>query len=193
MQPKFLLPVLAAAALACSAAYAGDAQPAQTRPMAHRFDPAQMQQHLAQRCTNRYAHAVGRMAALEVELNLTSAQKPLFARWKDKVLASAKERSTQCADIKVPDHRPTLVEREKMRTKIMEARLDDLKAQMPALEALSTSLTDDQQKVLARAAHEVHQERFARMERMHDGAGHRHGVGGRSAWNDTGALPAPTE
>jgi hypothetical protein len=196
MQPRILLPVLAAAALFCGAASAQDAQAPTGRPaMARHADPAKMQQHLGQMCTNRYAHAVGRMAALEVQLNLTSSQKPLFERWKDKMLASAKERSTQCADIKIPDHRPTLVEREKFRAKVMQARLDDLKAQMPALEALSASLNADQQKVLARAAHEVHQERFAMMERMHDRFGHRHGMmdgRGARANSDGDPLPAPT-
>ena len=150
MQPRILIAALASAALFAGATLAQDAPPP---PMMMRhFDKADMQKHIAQMCADRYAHAVGHMAYLETRLNLTAQQKPLFERWKEAKLSSAKERSARCDDIKLPDHRPTMVEMTKMQQKMLEGRLADLKAQLPALEAFSATLTDDQQRVLEGAA-----------------------------------------
>ncbi|MDE2184160.1 MAG: Spy/CpxP family protein refolding chaperone [Alphaproteobacteria bacterium] len=212
MQPRILFPVLAALALSAGAVLAQDApapaaNPANARPMAQHFDRARMQQHLAQMCTNHYARAVGHMAALEVQLQLTPAQKPLFDRWKNTVLASAKDRSTRCGDMELPDHRPTLVEAEKLHLKMMQGRLDDLRTQMPALEALSASLNDAQQRVLTHAAHQMQHERFAmgggfghggrgmmdRPRRMMDGTGPHSGMMGRGMMDDDPLPPQSVE
>ena len=55
------------------------------------FDKADMEKHMAQMCQNHYAKAVGKLAELEVKLDLTAKQKPLYERWKGNLLSAAKE------------------------------------------------------------------------------------------------------
>src|ERR1700759_4303721 len=58
--------------------------------------PPDMAAHMKRMCEDRYAREAGRMAYLEARLKLTSAQQPLFARWKDVSLDIAKRRSVDC-------------------------------------------------------------------------------------------------
>lgn len=166
MQTRFILPIVATLALGATAANAADQAP--RGPGHHwRMDRKDMAQHFKNRCANRYAHAVGTMAYLETRLNLTSAQKGAFERWKDVVLNSAKKGADACAAMKMPDHRPTLVEKAKWQEKRLEMRLDGLKAQMPALENLTAKLDDNQDRILDRAIRKM----------MRHGRGH-----GRQGW-----------
>lgn len=120
---------------------AGD-KPAGDRPAMGREGPdkAEMQKHFAEMCLDRKAHAVGEMAALEVKLGLTAAQKPLFERWK-KIKLAAAETGT-CSP--PPDKEPSIIDGLKEEQAHLAKHLAELKAELPALEALVSSLSDEQ-------------------------------------------------
>ncbi len=168
MQTKFAIPLLVAGlALGGTAAFAAD-QPPPGGPMGQhghhwRMDKKDMAKHLKSMCENRYAHAVGTMAYLETRLGLKGEQKPAFDHWKTVVLGSAKTRTDACVAMKPPAKRPSLVEMAKFRETMLEHRLADLKAQMPALETLTASLDQKQEHILERAIGKM----------MREGHGHR--------------------
>lgn len=140
------LPVLAALALTAPAL----AQ--QQTPPPDRV--AEMAKHHAEMCANHYAHAVGKLAEIEVRLNLASGQKGPFERWKDIKLKHAKAASADCADFKPLDRDASIIDRRSQQIARLEKRLANLKAETPALEALVKVLTPEQQDVLKRAANE---------------------------------------
>lgn len=217
MQKKVLIPILASV-LVCAGAGAGAAlaqsQPsqrgpaAQTRPLRAHMNPERMAARLKQMCADRYAHAVGGMAYLETRLSLKSDQKPAFDHWKDMVLAQAKTRADKCAAFTPPApgaKRPSLTDRLKRQETRLQTRLDNLKAQMPALETLTAKLSTDQQRVLDRAVREVvggrmHQGRHAAFRHRgrggHDGHGRfmmRRGPGGPAGPGNGAPPPPPPE
>jgi len=115
-------------------------------------------------CQEVYARATGRFAALEVRLNLTGAQVPAFARWRDLRLAAAKSRAGECASRPLPQpgagrggRGPNAtplspVERLTREETMLQHRLSDIQAERPALDALYTSLNATQRQTLAREA-----------------------------------------
>ena len=109
-------------------------------------DKAEMQRHFAEMCHDRLAHVTGDIAFLEVKLALTDAQKPLFERWKKIKLTAAK--ATDCAP--PPEGKPSIVDQLKHEEKMLRQRLVELKAELPALEALAASLSDDQKVAFGR-------------------------------------------
>jgi hypothetical protein len=146
---KFLtaLPVVAALALTAPAAWAEDAPP----PPDHM---AMMAKHHADMCGNHYARAVGKLAELEVRLNLTANQKAPFERWKDARLKQAKAKSAECADVKPLGRDASIMDLREREISHLEKRLASLKAETPALEALVKVLNPEQQTILKRAAHD---------------------------------------
>jgi len=54
----------------------------------------------------------------------------------------------ECAALKLPDKEPFLVEHLKQEEKMLQHRLDDLRAELPTLEALTASLNDEQNTLL---------------------------------------------
>ncbi len=108
-------------------------------------DKAEMQRHFALMCQDRLARTTGELAFLEAKLALTDQQKPLFERWKKIKLAAAK--SVDCAP--PPDGEPSIVDSLKREEKMLRQRLDELKAEQPALEALAASLSNDQKHAFA--------------------------------------------
>lgn len=174
MRSKFILPLIAGLALCGAAAFAADrAAPPPGGPMGHghhwHMDAKDMAKHFKEMCADRYAHAVGGMAYLETRLDLTAKQKPAFDAWKQVVLSSAKSAGDECAAMKPPAEKPSLVDMMKFHERGLEMRADGIKAQMPALETLTAALDDNQDHILARAIHKA-------MERDHDhhGFGHDH-------------------
>lgn len=163
MKYRLILPVLASLAISVPA-------------LAQNAPAPDMPKHRGEMCTNLYAHAVGKLAALEVQLKLTAAQKPLYERWKNVKLASAKTHSEKCAAIKMPDHEISIMDGLKFETAVLEARLADLKAEAPSLEALVTSLDKDQQETFKRAALHAMHERAGFFERMFERGERRHGM-----------------
>jgi hypothetical protein len=181
MQFRFALPLAAALAMSATAL-------AQDAPPRYQMNPQDMARRHDLMCTGMYAHAVGRLAALEVELKLTSTQKPLFERWKDVKLAGAKAHSAKCAGMTIPpDRNLSIIEARKHQIAMLETHLADLKAEMPSLEALVNSLDKNQQQILMRAGmHAMHQ-RMEGMEHMMD----RHRGGWRDGGMRRGDMPTP--
>lgn len=172
MQTRYILPIVATLALGTAAAHAAD--PPQRGYGHHwRMDKKDMAARFKDRCANRYAHAVGTMAYLETRLSLKDAQKPAFNHWKHVVLASAKKGADQCAAMKPPAKRPSIVDMAKFREARLEGRLSALKAQMPALETLTASLDQKQDRILERAIHRLMREgRHGHRGFRHHGFGH---------------------
>jgi hypothetical protein len=159
MTNRMFVPFVAAAMLCAPAALAENAPPppaGQAGPMApgkpmNKDDMAKMH---ARMCTDGYARAAGELTTVEIRLQLTAKQKPLFERWKAVKLTSAKTHADACAAMKLPDmdkakdKAPSLAEGLKMEEKHLQARLDELKAEQPALAALEAVLTDEQKGAL---------------------------------------------
>lgn len=162
MNLKFVVPVLASLAFAGTPALAQDAPQGHSMPMSDE----DMSKHHADMCSNMYAKAVGGMAALEVKLKLTAAQKPLFERWKNVRLSSAKAHADKCGTMKMPDHDMSILDGLKLETTMLEARLADLRAETPSLEALVNALDKDQQETLERAAIHAMEGRMGMMHRF---------------------------
>jgi len=158
---KFVLAALAAVAMAAPMALAQDLPPG--HPGMGGDWKAEHARHHGEMCNNLYAHAVGKLAELDVQLKLTSVQKPLFERWKNVKLTAVKAHAAKCATMTPPAGEVSLIERQKLKIAMLEAHLADMKAEQPALEALIGSLDKDQQETLKRAGRE------AAMMRMHFG------------------------
>ena len=112
---------------------------------------AEMAVRIKQMCDDHYAREVGRMAYLEARLNLTQPEQPLFARWKQVSLDTARSHETACADRPARQRgakRPSVLDRLTMEEKMLKTRLSDIQAERPALQALYAALTPDQQKEL---------------------------------------------
>jgi hypothetical protein len=125
--------------------------------------PEQIAQRRAAMCQNLHANAAGRLATLEVRLNLTANQRATFTRWRDVRLAAAQRRAQTCATAPVgpgrggrgpaagnaqatPPTPPNPVERMARAEQQLRQRLTDLTAERPALEALYNSLTPEQRQ-----------------------------------------------
>jgi hypothetical protein len=148
--------------------------------------PEQMQQRHASMCSDRTARETGRLAYLEAKLKPTSAQTAAWTKYRDAVAAQAKVAEQNCLarPARTPGgERPSIVERQAMMQKGLEARLASLKATQPALQALYATLNDDQKQVLDRQGFEGRRhfanwrghgphgggmEHKARFERHHD-------------------------
>jgi hypothetical protein len=153
------------AAFAAVAMIGATAVMAQTAPDAPKGPPGKMGEHgrmmhdpqrAKNFCVNQYARAAGHVAYLEAKLDLTAAQKPLFQKWEQSVLGSAQKSRDACVTnvaATKPDARPTILDRETRMEKSLSEKLEALKAQRPALEALYASLTPDQQAQLNQAFH----------------------------------------
>jgi hypothetical protein len=195
MKCRIIVPFFASLALCASAAMAQDAPQAPPAPtaahMGHgpwHMNKEDMAKHHAQMCSDRYAQAVGRLAYLETRLALTDRQKPLFDRWKRVRLSSVKAHADECATMMPHEMDVSIIDRMKLHEKKLKARLADLQAEMPSLEALAASLSDEQKHDIDRAhemfgGHEMHGMR-GMMEHMHHGYGDGHD-------NDDDAPPTP--
>jgi hypothetical protein len=98
-------------------------------------------------CLDRLAHRAARYAYIEVKLNLTAEQQPLW----DKVQSAAHTEEQQerqlCAALK-PGAEPTVLERMDRMQQLLQARLNGLQAAKPAVQALYQALTPEQQAIL---------------------------------------------
>jgi hypothetical protein len=197
MKCRIIVPFIASLALCASAAMAQEAPPAPPAgPMAHgawHMNKEDMEMHHAQMCSDRYARAVGKLAYLEVKLALTDRQMPLFDRWKAIKLANVKARSAECASLKLPDMDKDfdIAGQLRLEEKMLKTRLADLQAEMPAIEALASTLNDEQKEIVERAGmHAMHE----RMEMMHGMDRHmmdRRGHDGGHDGPDADAPPSP--
>ena len=148
-------------------------------------DKAEMQRHFAEICKDRAARATGELAFLETKLALTDPQKPLFERWKKIKLAAAK--AVDCTP--PPQGEPSIVDSLKREEKMLRQRLDELKAELPALEALAASLSDEQKHAIAPRGLPPGAPHPGGRHGDHPGGDHPPGDG----VNDHGAPPPPPE
>jgi len=160
---KFIaaLPILAALALTAPALAQQEAPPPDRA--------ADFAKHHAEHCTGQYAHAVGKLAEIEVRLALTPAQKAPFERWKDILLKHAKAASAECADFQPLGPDASIVDRREQQIARLEKHLAALKAETPALAALVKVLTPEQLDVLKRTAHDGEGEGMMMMHRFEGG------------------------
>jgi hypothetical protein len=109
-------------------------------------------------CGDHQAAQAARLAFVEAKLELTDAQKPLFAKWRQIVLDNAAKAKASCLsatpkpDAK-PDIWPTIIDREAHAEMLLAARLEAMKASRPALQALYENLTPAQRQVLDHPRH----------------------------------------
>ncbi len=144
-------------------------------------------------CVDRNARAVGHLAELEAKLKPTSAQTAAWTAYKNTLTDQAAAAEKACLDRvaarksankedRAERKRPTIVERQAMMEKGLEAKLANLKATQPSLVALYATLSDDQKQVMDRSGkrhgkfagrHDKHHggmDHKARFERHHDKA-----------------------
>jgi len=141
--------VTAVFSLALAAAAATAQEPPQAPPpdKPGPADKAEMRKHAREMCNDQYAHAVGTLSYLEARLALSEMQKPLFERWKSVKLASAKARLAECAGQQPPEGPPSIIDLMKFEEKSIRDRLDEIKAEMPALQFLAKTFSEDQKHV----------------------------------------------
>ena len=142
----------------------------------------------ASMCSDRSARAVGHLAELEAKLKPTTAQTAAWTAYKNTLTTQAATAEKSCLDRVAArkaagdtKKRPTIIERNAMMEKGLEAKLASLKATQPSLTALYATLNDDQKQVMDRQAmrhgkfagrhggkHHGGMDHKARFERHHD-------------------------
>jgi hypothetical protein len=147
------------------------------------MSPEKMQERHASMCSDRSAREIGHLAYLEEKLKPTSAQNAAWTKYRDALTAQAKTAEQNCLTrpARVKGERPSIVERQAMMQKGLEAKVASLKATQPALQGLYASLTDEQKQVLDREGGNRHfagwrghgrhgggMEHKARFQRHHD-------------------------
>jgi hypothetical protein len=128
---------------------------ASTIALADKTSDGDHAKRLASMCTDHTAREIGHLAYLEAKLKPTSAQTDAWNTYKAAMTDQAKASEKTCLDRTAnfkqgsKDHkRPTIIERNTMMEKRLEARLASIKATEPALEALYSKLDDSQKQVL---------------------------------------------
>jgi hypothetical protein len=166
MKRIFVLAV-AGLGLMATAALADPAPAGDRRAPPSKEDMARFQ---AQRCSDMYARAVGRMAYLEAKLSLSSGQASAFDAWKELRLHDAKDRSAHCASMDfgaMRAQRSPLDRMHRMEDR-MKARLASLQNEEPVFAAFYNSLNDDQKKMLDMRGRMGGRGRFGMHGRGHD-------------------------
>lgn len=173
MVSKEFLTVMCGLGLCVTAAVAQSAPPppapgleAHGAPV-HQLSKAEMEKMHAGMCLSGYAREVGQLSALKVRLQLKADQESAFKRWEDVKLNAAVARKADCMAQKMPEHapgmpgmmgpgkpgagpdmmpppNPDMVKGLKMEESHLQMRLKEIKAEMPALEALMVRLSNDQ-------------------------------------------------
>jgi len=136
-----------------------------------RRTPEDFAARMKQMCNDGYARQTARLAYLETSLQLTAAERPLFARWKDAKLTIAHRQADSCAqrtsqrgaraDRQQPGAqgqtdrmRPSPADRMAREEDRLKERLADMQTERPALEAFYNALSPAQKTQLARAGME---------------------------------------
>ena len=102
-----------------------------------------------ERCTDRLAWRAARRAYVEVKLNLTAEQRPLWDKVQSAAQAEEQKERQFCASLK-PGAEATLPERMDRMQQFLSARLEALQTAKPAVQALYQALTPEQQAILNR-------------------------------------------
>ena len=114
--------------------------------MMHRM---MMQQDPQERCTDRLAWRAARRAYVEVKLNLTAQQQPLWDRVQSVAQAEEQKERQLCASLK-PGAELTMLDRMDRMQQFLSARLEGLQTAKPAVQALYQALTPEQQAIFNR-------------------------------------------
>jgi hypothetical protein len=104
-----------------------------------------------QRCDDRFANEAGHMAYLEARLQLTDAEQPLFAHWKDIRLDIAKRGAADCKAHaqSASQDRADPVDRMSREEDMLKHRIADLDTERPIFAALYAALTPEQRDILS--------------------------------------------
>jgi len=109
-----------------------------------------------QLCEDMYARKAGEVAFLEAKLQLNASQQPLFARWRGITLDVAKRNEGECSGrvqkARATGSRPDMMQRLDREEDMLKARLADIQAERPALNALYGVLNPAQKQEFARTA-----------------------------------------
>jgi hypothetical protein len=108
-----------------------------------------MQRDPQQRCIDRLARRAARLAYVQVELNLTAEQRPLWDKVQSAAQAEGQKEAQLCASLK-PGAEPTVLDRMDRMQQFLSARIEALQSQKPAVQALYQALTPEQQAILNR-------------------------------------------
>ena len=114
--------------------------------MMHRM---RMNRDPQQWCTDRLARRAARLAYVQVKLNLTAEQRPLWDRVQSATQAEGQKEAQLCASLKAGTE-PTLLERMDRMQQFLSARLEGLQSEKPAVQALYQALTPEQQAIFNR-------------------------------------------
>ncbi len=147
-------------------------------------------------CQDAYARKAAQIAFLEAKLNLTSAQQPLFARWKDVSMDIAKRHQGECTggiERMRNGQRPDMMQRLTREEDMLKARVADIEAERPALGALYAALSPAQQQDFGRAARGAREGRMRMAMGMMRGAREmgRREMGRLGRGGPDGAPPPP--
>ena len=144
MVKQGLAAILAVPMLCSSLAFAEDAMEYEGK------DPGAWHQNF---CTERYAMKAAHLAYLEAKLNLTDQQKPAWAKWWQTKIDAAEKRRTACLQRDWSrDEHETALDREARVEKWLTARLQELQASRPALQALYDLLSPEQKALFDQAS-----------------------------------------
>ena len=100
-----------------------------------------------QRCIDRLAWRAARRAYVESKLDLTAAQRPLWAKVENAAQAEEQKERQLCDALKSATA-PTFVDRMDRLQQFLAARLEGLRAAQPAITALYQALTPAQRTIL---------------------------------------------
>lgn len=100
-------------------------------------------------CTEPFAKLSGRLGYLEVKLDLTAAQRPLWDKWRAAVADGAGKVEAVCLKgaAAAPEAHPTIVERLAHTQERVAAEAAGLQAAQPSLAALYQALTPEQREL----------------------------------------------
>lgn len=135
-------------------------------------DHAAMRQQWRQHaCTERFARLSARLAYLEVKLELTAEQRPLWDKWRASVADGAGKVRTVCVgSVPAPDAKPTIVDRLAHLQERLATEAAALQAAQPSLVAVYQALTPEQRELFEHVLKMGHHH--------HHGGWHHHGFGG---------------
>ena len=120
--------------------------PMMRRMMMHRM---MMRRDPQQWCLDRLAHRAARYAYIEVRLNLTAEQQPLWDKVQSAAQTAEQKERQLCASLK-PGAELTMLDRMDRMEQLLQARLNGLQAAKPAVQALYQALTPEQQAIFNR-------------------------------------------
>ena len=124
---------------------------------AHANDRDDMKEGHKEMCSDRYAHAFGKLAFLQAKLGITDKQQDAWSKWQQVELDGAAKERDACLNEKLPDDKaPTVVEQEDHLEKMLSAKLDQLQAARQPLADLYKVLSSDQKQEFDEFGEEMH-------------------------------------